>query len=107
MRLRPRLSSYLAECYGAEGSKQTITTITDSVLEGMAGLAILEGHDATGPCIWPSRSPGVRCYAAVAPGQAIDDVYHVAREVGGGLSGLCAPQDGDALAGHHDRHSVP
>jgi putative transposase len=30
------LSSHLAEVYGAEVSKQTISTITDSVIEGMA-----------------------------------------------------------------------
>jgi putative transposase len=30
------ISAHLAEIYGAEVSKQTITTITDRVIEGMA-----------------------------------------------------------------------
>ncbi len=30
------ISAHLAEVYGAEVSKQTISTITDSVMEGMA-----------------------------------------------------------------------
>src|SRR5260370_39932903 len=33
---RRRCSAYLAEVYGAEASKQTITAITDRVMEGMA-----------------------------------------------------------------------
>jgi transposase-like protein len=31
------ISAHLAEVYGAEVSKQTVSTITDQVMEGMAG----------------------------------------------------------------------
>ena len=34
------ISAHLAEIYGAQVSKQTISTITDRVMEGMAGWQI-------------------------------------------------------------------
>jgi hypothetical protein len=67
------IAAYLAEAYGAEASKQTITAITDRVMEGMAewqsrpldavyavifidaiNVKIREGQVASRPC--PTRS---------------------------------------------------
>src|SRR5690348_4877710 len=39
------IAAHLAEVYGADVSKQTITTITDRVMEGMAGVGLgLQAH---------------------------------------------------------------
>jgi Transposase, Mutator family len=94
---RGEIAAHLAEVYGAEVSKQTISTITDRVMEGNGGLAEpaagpgLRGdlhrcgqrEDPRGPGRQPARLPGAGRHRGRRAGRA-GAVGRGARRRGGG-----------------------